>query len=588
MPDYKAPVEHMTFLLRDVFNAAALFADIPAYNEVADDLMEAILLEAAKLCEGELAPINRQGDESGCQLVDGAVKTAPGTIEAYQKYVEGGWQGLSLSPAYDGQGLPKAVQFLVDEMVSGANLSFGLFPGLTRGAVEAIEAHASTELKDKWLPKMVSGEWSGAMCLTEAQAGTDLALVRTKAEPKGDGSYAITGSKIFITAGDQDLTENIIYLVLARLPDAPAGVKGISLFLVPKLMVAEDGSLAGGNAVSVGALEHKMGIKASPTCVMNFDGSTGWLIGEANKGLAAMFVMMNAERLFVGVQGVGAADAAYQGAVAYAKERIQGRDAVTGAQANLLAHSEVRRMLLTARAWAEGGRAMALFTALQLDTAEQHADAEQREIAHDLVALLTPVVKGAGTDLALEATIAAQQVFGGHGYIREWGMEQLVRDVRITQIYEGTNGVQALDLVGRKLSMKDGALPRRFFAMIDETVAETAALSELAPLSQAVAEALAVLRETTTVVAAQAAQDPHAVGAAATSYMRQFALVSHGWLWLKMAAAAVRREQNDPRRTSTLAMAQFFMARLLPESRTMAAVVAAGSASLMSLSADLF
>jgi alkylation response protein AidB-like acyl-CoA dehydrogenase len=578
MSVYQPPVEHMTFLLEDVFQAQEAFAQTDAYAEVSGDLMQAILIEAGKLAEGALAPFNRAADEAGCQLVNGKVVSAPGTQQAYQTYRDGGWQGLSLPEEYGGQGLPKALQFLIDEMISGAWMSFGLTPGLTRGAIEAIEAHASQELKEQWLPKMVSGEWAGAMCLTEAQAGTDLALLRTRAEAQDDGAYAITGSKIFISAGDHDLTDNIIYLVLARLPVAPAGVKGISLFLVPKVML--DGAR---NGVSVGALEKKMGLKASPTCVMNFDQATGYLVGQPHQGLAAMFTMMNSERLFVGVQGIGAAEAAYQAASRYAKERMQGRDAATGKPTAIIGHADVRRMLLTARAWSQGMRALALWAALELDASQTASDPARRAEAAGLVPLMTPVVKAAGTDLGLESTILAQQVFGGHGYIREWGVEQLVRDVRITQIYEGTNGIQALDLAGRKLMQNDGALPGLLFARIEADIA----LAGGCGFASALGAALDGLRASTEILRASG-QDPYHVGAAATAYLRQMALVTQGWMWLKMCGAAKKRPSEDPIRVSTLAVASFFEHHLLPETLSLAAVVRCDSAPVMGMPVALF
>jgi len=588
MPNYRAPVADMLFLLRDVFDAPARFARLPGCAEATDDLLAAILEEAGKFCENELSPINRIGDETGARFEAGEVITAPGVREAYGDFVEGGWPALSLPHEHGGQGLPKTLQFLLDEMMAGANMSFGLVPGLTRGAVEAIEAHASPELKAIWLPRMVSGEWTGAMGLTEPQAGTDLGLVRTKAEPQGDGSFAITGTKIFISAGEHDLAENIVHLVLARLPDATPGTRGISLFLVPKRRLDHDGEPGPRNHVNCGAIEHKMGIKASPTCVMNFDGATGWLVGEPGKGLAAMFTMMNAERLMVGVQGIGIAEAAYQGAAAYAKERVQGRDPATGGPAAIIAHADVRRNLLTARAWAEGMRALAVWTALQLDTSLHHPDPAERMRADDLVALITPVIKAAGSDLGLEAAVAAQQVFGGHGYIREWGMEQLVRDVRITQIYEGTNGIQALDLVGRKLHQDNGALPTAFFGLIEASLGATADRSELATCRDGLARLLAVLRQTTQSLVGMAETDPLAAGAGATDYLRLFALTGQGLMWTEMVAAALLRPEGDPLRTTKPALADFFFTRLAPQAEALAASALAGSRPVMSLSADLF
>jgi alkylation response protein AidB-like acyl-CoA dehydrogenase len=587
MPAYKAPTDDMLFLLRDVFDAPAIFAAMPAYSEVDDGLIEAILGEAAKFCENELAPINRGADEAGCRLEGGAVRTAPGFREAYGSYVEGGWPGLSLPAEYGGQGLPKTLQFLVDEMISGANMAFGLFPGLTRGAVEAIEAHGSEELKARWLPAMVSGRWTGAMCLTEPQAGTDLGALRTRAQPAADGSWRITGTKIFITNGDHDLADNIVHLVLARLPDAPEGTRGISLFLVPKMLVGDDGGLRGANGVSCGSLEHKMGIKASPTCVMNFDEATGWLVGEPNKGLAAMFTMMNSERLFVGVQGIGIAGAAYQAAAAYAKERIQGRDPATGRPVPIIAHADVRRNLLTARAWAEGMRALAVWTSLQLDRAAHHPDSGARAEAEGLVALITPVIKAAGSDFGLEAAIAAQQVFGGHGYVREWGMEQFVRDVRIAQIYEGTNGVQALDLVARKLFADGGALPRRFFALVERLLSQTAGETRLDAYREDAARALALLRRVTTSLGGLA-KNPVALSAAATDYLRLFALIAQAWMWLWMARSALIRPEDDVLREGKLALATFFFHRLLPQTESLAAAVQSGGEAVMSLTEEAF
>lgn len=587
MSAYKAPTEDMLFLLREVFDAPGMFAAMPACGEVDDGLIEAILGEAAKFCENELAPLNREADEAGCRLESGVVRTAPGFREAYGSYVEGGWPGLSLPTEYGGQGLPKTLQFAVDEMISGANMAFGLFPGLTRGAVEAIEAHGSEELKARWLPQMVSGRWTGAMCLTEPQAGTDLGALRTRAVPAEDGTWRITGTKIFITAGDHDLAENIVHLVLARLPGAPEGTRGISLFLVPKMLIDDDGGLLGANGVSCGSLEHKMGIKASPTCVMNFDDATGWLLGEANKGLAAMFTMMNSERLFVGVQGIGIAGAAYQAAAAYAKERIQGRDPVSGKAVPIIVHADVRRNLLTARAWAEGMRALASWASLQLDRSIHHPDPDARAEAEGLVALITPVIKAAGSDFGLEAAVAAQQVFGGHGYIREWGMEQFVRDVRIAQIYEGTNGVQALDLVGRKLFFEGGVLPRRFFGLLERFLSETAGEPALTSYRDDLARALALLRRVTTRLQDQA-KDHAALGAAATDYLRLFALVGQAWMWVWMVRATLRRPQDDVLRQGKLAVAEFFFRRLLPQAEAFAAGAQSGSDSVMSLADDLF
>src|SRR5690554_6016353 len=468
MADYKAPLRDMSFVLNEVFEAGKLWAQLPALAETVDDeTAAAILEEAGKVAAGSIAPTNRSGDEEGCSWNDGVVTTPAGFIEAYNTYAEGGWVGVGGDPQFGGMGMPKMITAQIEEMINSANLSFGLYPMLTAGACLSIHAHASEELKEKYLPNMYGGTWAGSMCLTEPHAGTDLGMIRTKAEPQADGSYAITGSKIFITGGEHDLTENIIHLVLAKLPDAPAGARGISLFLVPKVMVNEDGSLGERNAVSCGSIEHKMGIKGSSTCVINFDNATNYLVDEPNKGLAAMFTMMNYERLGVGIQGLALGVRSYQSAVEYARERVQSR-APTGAQRPnqaadpIIVHPDVRRMLLTMKALNEGGRAFSTYVAKQLDLSKYSMDTNVSSKAADLVALLTPIAKAFMTDMGLETTIHGQQVFGGHGYIREWGQEQLIRDCRITQIYEGTNGIQALDLAGRKIVANNGIFYQHF------------------------------------------------------------------------------------------------------------------------------
>src|SRR5690554_322937 len=498
MADYKAPLRDMSFVLNEVFEAGKLWAQLPALAETVDDeTAAAILEEAGKVAAGSIAPTNRSGDEEGCSWNDGVVTTPAGFIEAYNTYAEGGWVGVGGDPQFGGMGMPKMITAQIEEMINSANLSFGLYPMLTAGACLSIHAHASEELKEKYLPNMYGGTWAGSMCLTEPHAGTDLGMIRTKAEPQADGSYKVTGTKIFITGGEHDLTENIIHLVLAKLPDAPAGAKGISLFLVPKFLVNEDGSLGERNGVSCGSIEHKMGIKASATCVMNFDGATGWLVGEVNKGLAAMFTMMNYERLGVGIQGLALGERSYQSAIEYARERLQSR-APTGPVATdkaadpIIVHPDVRRMLLTMKALNEGGRAFSTFVAVQLDIAKYSEDPAARKRAEEMVALLTPVAKAFLTDMALETTVHGQQIFGGHGFIREWGQEQLVRDCRITQIYEGTNGIQALDLLGRKVVANGGAYYTQFSEEIKQFIAGAdASLNEFAaPLKNVVAQLL--------------------------------------------------------------------------------------------------
>ena len=488
MADYKAPLRDMRFVLNEVFEVSRLWAQLPALAEVVDaETAAAILEEAGKVTAGTIAPLNRPGDEEGCQWNAGAVSTPAGFPEAYRTYAEGGWVGVGGDPAYGGMGMPKVISAQVEELVNSANLSFGLYPMLTAGACLALNAHASDELKDKYLPNMYAGIWAGSMCLTEPHAGTDLGIIRTKAEPQADGSYKISGTKIFITGGEHDLTENIIHLVLAKLPDAPAGPKGISLFLVPKVLVNADGSLGEKNSLGCGSIEHKMGIKASATCVMNFDGATGWLVGEVNKGLAAMFTMMNYERLGVGIQGLATGERSYQSAIEYARERIQSR-APTGPVAKdkaadpIIVHPDVRRMLLTQKTLVEGCRMLAACCARQLDLEHGHPDADGRRAATRRAALLIPIVKAFLTDVGQEVASLGVQVYGGHGFIREWGMEQLMRDSRITQIYEGTNGIQALDLVRRKLLGDQGG---ELLALQGELAAASEALQGRAAAARA-------------------------------------------------------------------------------------------------------
>ncbi|OLP54363.1 acyl-CoA dehydrogenase [Rhizobium rhizosphaerae] len=575
MAAYAPPIEDIGFLLNDVFGFDAVMAGLPGYEEVNAELALTVLAEGGRFCAEVLEPLNRSGDEEGCRLINGVVTTPKGFAEAYRAFAEAGWTGLSGDPAYGGQGLPRVVQILLDEMLSSANFSFGLFPGLTRGAVEAIGHHAGDDLKETYLPKMISGEWTGAMALTEAHAGTDLGLLKTRAEPLPDGRYRITGGKIFISSGDHDFGGNIVHLVLARLPDAPAGVKGISLFLVPKFLPDPAGSGDQRNGFSVGALEHKMGIHAQPTCVMNYDGAIGFLVGEPGRGLNAMFTMMNAERLFVGIQGLGIGEIALQKAAAYAHERLQGRSADgTRGPVPILEHADVRRMLLTGRALTEGGRALAIWTALQMDSAARHPDPEAAKAADGFVALLTPVIKAALTDWGFAITVEAQQVFGGHGYIREWGMEQYVRDARIAQIYEGTNGVQAMDLAGRKLMMEGGELPRRFFALMRAEIEE--APSSLGELTRPVLAALADLEATTSALQEKAA-DVAEANAAAVDYLRLFALVALGWMWVRMAAAEAAGQDNGTKAQRKRKLAALFVARLLPQTAGLKAAVLSGA-----------
>ncbi|WP_070337936.1 acyl-CoA dehydrogenase C-terminal domain-containing protein [Pseudomonas aeruginosa] len=593
MPEYNAPLRDMRFLLNDVFDAPALWQRLPRLAERIDaDTADAILEEAAKVTGGLLAPLNRSGDEEGAQWQDGAVRTPAGFREAYATYAEGGWVGLTGNPAHGGMGMPKMLAVQFEEMMYAANASFSLYSTLSAGACLALDAHGSEELKNRYLPNMYAGTWAGSMCLTEPHAGTDLGIIRTKAEPQADGSYRISGTKIFITGGEQDLTENIIHLVLAKLPDAPAGSRGISLFLVPKFLVGDDGALGARNAVHCGSIEHKMGIKASATCVMNFDGASGWLVGEVNKGLAAMFTMMNYERLSIGIQGIGCAEMSYQSAVAYARERLQSR-APTGPVARdkaadpIIVHPDVRRMLLTMKALTEGGRAFSTYVGQQLDQAKYAEDQEERSQAEALVALLTPVAKAFFTDTGLESCVLGQQVFGGHGYIREWGQEQLVRDVRIAQIYEGTNGIQALDLMGRKVVANGGL----FLSIFSREVRAFAAgaNAELAEFVTPLLTALDLLDNLTQGIVARAGNDPREIGAASVEYLHLFGYTAYAYLWARMAAAALRQREVDPAfHDGKLATARFYFARLLPRVHSLAAAVEAGSESLYGLEAEQF
>ncbi|MBK3749917.1 acyl-CoA dehydrogenase C-terminal domain-containing protein [Stutzerimonas balearica] len=591
MADYKAPLRDMRFVLNEVFDLPRLWQSLPALADVVDaETADAILEEAGKITAGTIAPLNRSGDEEGCQWQDGKVSTPTGYPEAYRLYAEGGWVGVGGDPAYGGMGMPKAISAQVEEMMNSASLAFGLYPMLTSGACLSIYAHASEALKQKYLPNMYAGVWAGSMCLTEPHAGTDLGMIRTRAEPQADGSYKVSGTKIFITGGEHDLTENIIHLVLAKLPDAPAGSRGISLFLVPKVLVNEDGSLGERNALSCGSIEHKMGIQASATCVMNFDGATGWMVGEPNKGLAAMFTMMNYERLGVGIQGLATGERSYQSAIEYARERIQSR-APTGPVAQdkaadpIIVHPDVRRMLLTMKALNEGGRAFSTYVAMQLDIAKFSEDTEARQRADALVALLTPVAKAFLTDLGLETTVHGQQVFGGHGFIREWGQEQLVRDCRITQIYEGTNGIQALDLLGRKVVGSGGELYRPFVEDIRAFIGSAGA--EMAEFTAPLEAALNNLDELTGWLLEEAKRSPNEIGAASVEYLQVFGYTAYAFMWALMAKAAMGRDGDDFYQ-GKLATARFYFARLLPRIHSLTASVRAGSESLYLLEAGQF
>ncbi len=596
MPSYQAPVGDYRFLLHD-FLQLEKYANVSGFEEATPDLIDAILDEGAKLVEEVIQPLNQVGDTEGCTFEDGRVTTPTGFKEAYRAYTEAGWGGLTADPEYGGQGLPYVLGLVMSEMMSSANLAFGMYPGLTHGAYEAIVRHGSEEQKKTYLPKLVSGEWTGTMNLTEAHCGTDLGLMRTKAEPQEDGSYRITGTKIFISAGDHDLAENIIHLVLAKIPGGPEGTKGISLFIVPKVLVRPDGTLGERNAVTCGSIEHKMGIHGNSTCVLNYDGAVGYLVGEPHKGMRAMFTMMNAARLGVGIQGLGLSEVAYQNAAAYAKDRLQGR-ALTGAKAPdksadpIIVHPDVRRMLLGMRAFNEGARALALWVGLTIDLSEKHSDETVRREAEDLVALLTPIIKAYFTDAGFEHANAGLQCLGGHGYIREWGMEQFVRDARICQIYEGTNGIQALDLVGRKLPAHMGRNLRRFFHPVDRFIQEHIEDEELKDYVLPLAKAFGRLQRATIWIGERGMANPDEAGAAASDYLRLFALVAVGYMWARIVRVAKRKlaEGNGDRRfyETKLATARFFMERMLPDTSSLLARVTAGSRTVMALDAEAF
>jgi len=596
MPDYKAPQQDMQYLLNDVFKVAEYYQQMADFEHVDAELISSVLDEAAKICEKTIAPLNRSSDEQGVWLEGEApltqVRTAEGLKDAFTTWAQGGWVGLGGDPEYGGQGMPKSVITLVEEMLVASGCGFSLYSVLTAGAALALHAHGSDDLKAQYLPQMYSGEWAGAMALTESHAGTDLGMIRTKAEFQDDGSYSITGSKIFITGGDQDLTENIIHLVLAKLPDAPDGVKGISLFLVPKMLVNDDGSLGERNTMHCGALEEKMGIHASSTCVMNYDGAKGYLVGELNKGLAGMFTMMNYERLSVGIQGLGLAQLSYQGAVEYAKERLQSRapeSQKTGPADPIIMHGDVRRMLMTQKAMVEGGRAFALYTGLLLDQMKG-LKATQPEIAQEkeqLMALLTPVAKAFLTDVGFDVTVLGQQVYGGHGYIREWGMEQLVRDARIAQIYEGTNGIQAMDLIGRKLLVNNGAYMSLYLGELQGFVDERQNNVQLMPFIEALKSAIHTLDQTTRYIFGQSQHQAHLPGTAAVDYLHIVGWVSFAYMWTKMAEVSLPLS-HEPFHDAKIKTGLFFIQRLLPKIGAHAAAISSGADSTMSLSVEQF
>ncbi|MDD3798626.1 MAG: acyl-CoA dehydrogenase C-terminal domain-containing protein [Novosphingobium sp.] len=597
MPSYQAPVRDMRFVINELLELSS-HADLPGFESVSPDLVDTLVEEAGKFTSEVLAPLNATGDREGCtRHADGSVTTPAGFKEAYARFREAGWGSISMPAEYGGQGLPHPFAFVVEEFVDSANIGFGLFPFLAVGAVAAIYAAGTEEQKQTYLPRMISGEWLGTMNLTEPHCGTDLGLIRTKAEPLDDGSYAISGTKIFISSGEHDLTENIIHLVLAKTPGAPEGTKGISLFLVPKVLVNADGSLGERNAVSCGSLEEKMGLHGSATCVMNYDGAKGWMVGEENKGLAAMFVMMNAARLGVGIQGLGLAEVAYQNAVAYARERRQGRALTGPAEPDekadpIIVHPDVRRMLMDAKALTEGLRALALWSGLLVELSHKAKTEEERRAADDLVGLLTPVVKGYTTERAFEITVNMQQVFGGHGYIREWGMEQFVRDARIPMIYEGTNGVQAMDLCGRKLPKHGGRAVQAFFKLVDGEVAAAMDDPQLGDLAARLGKAVGEQKAATMWFLQNAMTNPNNLGAGAFHYMNIMGIVAVGLMWLRMAriAAAKLAEGADDKAfyEAKLTTARYFAERMMPDAGALRRKIEGGAEAMMALPPELF
>jgi alkylation response protein AidB-like acyl-CoA dehydrogenase len=597
MPQYTPPVRDTRFVLEHVVGLDR-HANVPGFANATPDTVDAVLEEGGRFVAEVLFPLNQSGDREGCtRHVDGSVTTPTGFKEAYRRFVESGWGTLSAPEAFGGQAMPHVVSTAFQEYMISANMAFAMYPGLAHGAIAALVVKGSPEQQAKYLPRMVSGEWGGTMNLTEPQCGTDLGLIRTKAEPAGDGSYRITGTKIFISAGEHDLTENIIHLVLAKTPGAPDSSKGISLFVVPKVMVNDDGSLGDRNAVSCGSIEHKMGIHGNSTCVMNYDGATGWLVGEEMKGLAAMFIMMNAARLGVGLQGLGVAETAYQNAVQYAKDRRQGRaltgPAEPGEKADtLFVHPDVRRMLMTGKAWTEGLRALCLWGALQVDLEHQAATEEERQAAADLLGLLTPVIKGVGTDKGYEVATDAQQVYGGHGYIAEWGMEQYVRDARIAMIYEGTNGVQAMDLVGRKLAQNGGRAVQLLFKLVAQEAAAAKGEAATADVAARLERALGELQAATMWFMAHGMKNPDNIGAGAVSYMHLMGLVATGLMWLRMAGAAARLtaagEGDAGFLDAKLVTARFFAERILPDAGALRRKIEGGAEAVMALPPEMF
>ncbi len=595
MARYTPPIRDLQFVLHELLDIESQLKELPAHAEVSRELVDQVLEEGGKFCSEVLFPINRSGDEEGCTYVgDGVVTTPKGFKEAWAKFREGGWPTLTCDPAFGGQGLPATVGLAFQEMLNSSNQAWAMYPGLTHGAYDCLHAHGTPEQQQLYLPKFVSGEWMGTMCLTEPHCGTDLGLLKSRAEPQADGSYRITGTKIFISSGEHDLAENIVHLVLARLPDAPAGTKGISLFIVPKFIPNADGSLGARNGIKCGRIEEKMGIHANATCEMNLTDAQGWIVGAPNKGLNAMFVMMNAARIGVGMQSLGLMEVAYQNSVDYAKDRLQMRS-LSGPKAPdkpadpIIVHPDVRRMLLTQRAYVEGSRAFASWLALQADRAHGHPDEDVRKEAEDALALLTPVVKAFVTDNGYACANLAMQVYGGHGYIREWGMEQYVRDARINMIYEGTNTIQSLDLLGRKVLGDNGAKLRKFGNLVKELIEAEGTNDEMAEFVNPLADLAGKVEKLTMEVGMKAFANPDEAGAAAVDYLRVIGHMVLGYFWVKMAKIALEKQDSgDAFYTAKLATARFYFAKLFPETASLIRTARAGAKPLMDLEAELF
>ncbi len=593
MPQYNAPLRDMRFVMHELLEAEQQFQTLPGYEEATADLMDAILEEGAKFCEEVLSPLNRVGDEEGCTWSEAGVKTPAGFKEAYRQFVDNGWPALAAATEAGGQGMPHMLGTVINEMAGAANWSWTMYPGLSHGAVKTIEAHGTPEQKEKYLTQLVSGEWTGTMCLTESHCGSDLGLLRTKAEPNADGSYAISGQKIFISAGEHDMTDNIVHIVLARLPDAPAGTKGISLFIVPKVLVNEDGSLGERNAVTCASIEHKMGIHGNATCVLNFDGATGYLIGPENRGLNCMFTFMNTARIGTAVQGLAHTELSFQGALGYAKERLAMRSLTGPKNADgpadpIIVHPDVRRMLLTQKAIAEGGRALLYFLSLQGDIVEKGTE-EEAKTADDLMSLLTPIGKAFMTELGFECANHGVQVYGGHGFISEWGMEQIVRDARISMLYEGTTGIQALDLIGRKVLGSGGKMLMQFTAMIEEFCKENTDEADK-PFIDTLSAAKDEWLEISMKIGEAAMGNADEAGAASVDYLMYSGYVTLAYFWARMAVIARRKvdgEEGDFYRAK-LMTAEFYFKRLLPRTESLKKTMLSGADNLMQMPEDLF